>query len=63
MKRDVLTSQTLANPKRLLAAIIADRACGYSLVDREAEHIDRISTEEMQKCFLPLLRECAADVT
>jgi IclR family pca regulon transcriptional regulator len=71
----------------LLAAIAADRARGYSLVDREAEphfrsiavpvqrydntvvaainigaHVDRISTEEMVKRFLSLLREGAATV-
>jgi len=37
MKREALTPQTLTDPRRLLAAIIADRACGFSLVDREAE--------------------------
>jgi IclR family transcriptional regulator, pca regulon regulatory protein len=37
MRREPLTPQTLTDPKRLLAAIIADRARGYSLVDREAE--------------------------
>ena len=87
MKREALTPQTLIDPKRLLAAIIADRARGYSLVDREAEphfrsiavpvkrydgaivaainigaHVDRISTDEMVKRFLPLLREHAAGV-
>jgi IclR family pca regulon transcriptional regulator len=36
-KRAALTPQTITDPKRLLAAIIADRARGYSLVDREAE--------------------------
>src|ERR1700758_3762093 len=36
-KREALTPQTVTDPKRLLAAIIADRARGYSLVDREAE--------------------------
>src|SRR5579871_2455803 len=36
MRREALTPQTLTDPKRLLAAIIADRARGYSLVDREA---------------------------
>ena len=85
MKREALTPQTLTDPKRLLAAVIADRARGYSLVDREAEphfrsiavpvkrydgtiaaainigaHVDRISTEEMTKRFLPLLLEHAA---
>jgi IclR family transcriptional regulator, pca regulon regulatory protein len=37
MKREALTPQTLTDPKRLYAAIIADRTRGYSLVDREAE--------------------------
>jgi len=88
MKREALTPQTLTDPRRLLAAIIADRARGFSLVDREAEphfrsiavpvkryddtiaaainigaHVDRISTDEMTKRFLPLLREHAAQVT
>jgi IclR family transcriptional regulator, pca regulon regulatory protein len=87
MKREALTPQTVTDPKRLLSAIIADRARGYSLVDREAEphfrsiavpvkrydgavvaainigaHVDRISTEDMQKRFLPLLREQAEKV-
>jgi len=87
MKREVLTPQTVTDPKRLLAAITADRARGYSLVDREAEphfrsiavpverydgtivaainigaHVDRISTDEMVKRFLPLLREGAERV-
>lgn len=87
MKRAALTPQTITDPKRLLAAIAADRARGYSLVDREAEphfrsiavpvrrydgtivaainigaHVDRISTEEMVKRFLPLLREGAEGV-
>jgi IclR family pca regulon transcriptional regulator len=87
MKRAALTPQTITDPKRLLAAIAADRAGGYSLVDREAEphfrsiavpvhrydgaivaainigaHVDRISTEEMVKRFLPLLREGAEGV-
>jgi IclR family pca regulon transcriptional regulator len=87
MKREALTPQTVTDPKRLLAAIIADRARGYSLVDREAEphfrsiavpvkrydgaiaaainigaHVDRISTDEMQKRFLPLLRAHAEKV-
>jgi len=87
MKREALTPQTLTDPKRLLAAIIADRTRGYSLVDREAEphfrsiavpvkrydgvivaainigaHVDRISTDEMIKRFLPLLRRHAAQV-
>ena len=87
MKREVLTPQTTTDPKRLLAAIIADRARGYSLVDREAEphfrsiavpvkrydgiivaainigaHVDRVSTDEMVKRFLPLLREEAEKV-
>ena len=88
MKREALTPQTMTDPKRLLAAIITDRALGYSLVDREAEphfrsiavpvkrydgaivaainigaHVDRVSTDEMVKRFLPLLREHAAEVT
>jgi IclR family pca regulon transcriptional regulator len=87
MKRQALTPQTVTDPKRLAAAIIADREQGYSLVDREAEphfrsvavpvkrydgtiiaainigaHVDRISTEEMVKRFLPLLREGAESV-
>jgi IclR family transcriptional regulator, pca regulon regulatory protein len=37
MKREGLTPQTVTDPKRLCAAIAADRARGYSLVDREAE--------------------------
>ena len=88
MKREALTPQTVTDPKRLLAAIVADRARGYSLVDREAEphfrsiavpvkrydgtivaainigaHVDRISTDEMVKRFLPLLREQAAQAS
>lgn len=87
MKREALTPQSVTDPKRLLAAIAADRTRGYSLVDREAEphfrsiavpvkrydgavvaainigaHVDRVSTEEMVKRFLPLLREGAAGV-
>jgi IclR family transcriptional regulator, pca regulon regulatory protein len=87
MRREALTPQTVTDPKRLLATIIADRARGHSLVDREAEphfrsiavplrrydgaivgainigaHVDRISTDEMIKRFLPLLREGAASV-
>jgi IclR family pca regulon transcriptional regulator len=87
MKRVALTPRTVTDPKRLLAAIAADRARGYSLVDREAEphfrsiavpvrrydgaivaainigaHVDHISTEEMVKRFLPLLREGAEGV-
>ena len=87
MHREALTPETVLDPKRLLAAIAADRARGYSVVDREAEphfrsiavpvqrydgtivaainigaHVDRISTEEMVKRFLPLLREGAAEV-
>jgi IclR family transcriptional regulator, pca regulon regulatory protein len=86
-KREAMTPQTVTDPKRLLAAIAADRGRGYSLVDREAEphfrsiavpvqrydgtivaainigaHVDRISTEEMVKRFLPLLREGAGEV-
>jgi IclR family transcriptional regulator, pca regulon regulatory protein len=88
MKREGLTPQTVTDPKRLFAAIIADRARGHSLVDREAEphfrsiavpvkrydgaivaainigaHVDRISTDEMVKRFLPLLRGHAERVT
>ena len=37
MKRDALTPRTLTDTKRLLAAIVADRAHGHSMVDREAE--------------------------
>jgi len=87
MKRAPLTPQTLTDPKRLLAAIAADRARGYALVDREAEphfrsiavpvkrydgaivaainigtHVDRVSTAEMVKRFLPLLRGGAEGV-
>ena len=87
MKREALTPHTLTDLKRLIAAIIADRARGYSLVDREAEphfrsiavpvkrydgtivaainigaHVDRVSTDEMIKRFLPLLRGQAAQV-
>lgn len=86
-KREALTPQTVTDPKRLLATIIADRVRGYSLVDREAEphfrsiavpvkrydgavvaainigaHVDRISTDEMTRRFLPLLREQAEKV-
>jgi IclR family transcriptional regulator, pca regulon regulatory protein len=82
MHREKLTPQTVTDPKRLFAAIVADRRQNYALVDREAEphfrsiavpvkrydgtivaainigaHVDRISTEEMIKRFLPLLRE------
>jgi IclR family transcriptional regulator, pca regulon regulatory protein len=87
IRREALTPQTVTDPKRLLAAIAADRSRFYSLVDREAEphfrsiavpvqrydgtivaainigaHVDRISTEEMVKRFLPLLREGATAV-
>src|SRR5258708_35301844 len=37
MRRAPMTAHTVTDPKLLLAAIIADRAQGYSLVDREAE--------------------------
>jgi IclR family transcriptional regulator, pca regulon regulatory protein len=37
MQREALTPQTVTDPKRLLAAIVADREHGYALVDREAE--------------------------
>jgi IclR family transcriptional regulator, pca regulon regulatory protein len=44
MRREALTPQTVTDPKRLLAAIVADRKQGYSLVDREAEpHFRSIS--------------------
>ncbi|WP_420967185.1 IclR family transcriptional regulator domain-containing protein [Bradyrhizobium sp. B120] len=44
MRRDPVTPQTTTDPKKLLATIIADRAHGYSLVDREAEpHFRSIS--------------------
>jgi len=87
MKREALTPQSVTDPKRLCAAIVADRTRGFSLVDREAEphfrsiavpvkrydgtivaainigaHVDRISTDEMTKRFLPLLLEHAAGV-
>jgi len=43
-KREALTPQTVTDPKALLASIAADRAQGYSLVDREAEpHFRSIS--------------------
>jgi IclR family transcriptional regulator, pca regulon regulatory protein len=37
MLREPLTAHTVTDPELLLAAIIADREQGYSLVDREAE--------------------------
>src|SRR5436190_11389564 len=37
MRREALTPQTITDPKALLKSILADRAKGYSLVDREAE--------------------------
>jgi IclR family pca regulon transcriptional regulator len=37
MGRKPMTAHTVTDPKLLLAAIIADRERGYSLVDREAE--------------------------
>ncbi|WP_027521535.1 IclR family transcriptional regulator C-terminal domain-containing protein [Bradyrhizobium sp. Ec3.3] len=44
MKREALTAQTVTDPKLLLAQIAADRAQGFSLVDREAEpHFRSIS--------------------
>jgi IclR family pca regulon transcriptional regulator len=44
MRRTPMTPQTVTDPKRLLAAISADRKKGYSLVDREAEpHFRSIS--------------------
>jgi IclR family transcriptional regulator, pca regulon regulatory protein len=43
-RREQLTPQTVTDPKRLLAAIVADRQQGHSLVDREAEpHFRSIS--------------------
>jgi IclR family transcriptional regulator, pca regulon regulatory protein len=43
-KREMLTPQTVTDPKALLASITADREQGYSLVDREAEpHFRSIS--------------------
>ena len=44
MRREALTPQTVTDPKVLQKTIIADRAKGYSLVDREAEqHFRSIS--------------------
>lgn len=44
MRREALTPQTVTDPKALLKTIVADRAKGYSLVDREAEpHFRSIS--------------------
>ncbi|GLR85679.1 IclR family transcriptional regulator domain-containing protein [Bradyrhizobium iriomotense] len=44
MKREALTPRTATDPKLLLAQIAADRARGFSLVDREAEpHFRSIS--------------------
>lgn len=44
MRREALTPQTVTDSKRVLAVIAADRAQGYSLVDREAEpHFRSIS--------------------
>jgi IclR family pca regulon transcriptional regulator len=37
MRRERMTPHTVTDPKLLLAAVIADRDHGYSLVDREAE--------------------------
>ena len=37
MRREALTPETVVDPKRVLAAITADRGRGFSLVDREAE--------------------------
>ena len=37
MRREPMTPHTVTDPEGLLAAIIADRDKGYSLVDREAE--------------------------
>ncbi len=44
MRREPLTPQTMTDPKLLLKTILADRAKGFSLVDREAEpHFRSIS--------------------
>jgi IclR family pca regulon transcriptional regulator len=44
MRRGPMTPHTVTDPKKLLAAIGADRKMGYSLVDREAEpHFRSIS--------------------
>ena len=44
MRREALTPQTVTDPKALLKTIQADRARGFSLVDREAEpHFRSIS--------------------
>ena len=44
MRREALTPQTVTDPKLLLKTILADRAKGFSLVDREAEpHFRSIS--------------------
>src|SRR5436190_8966950 len=44
MRREPMTPQTVTDPKLLLKAIQADRAKGFSLVDREAEpHFRSIS--------------------
>jgi IclR family pca regulon transcriptional regulator len=44
MRREPLTPHTVTDPKKLLAAIRADREKGFSLVDREAEpHFRSIS--------------------
>jgi IclR family pca regulon transcriptional regulator len=44
MRREPMTPQTVTDPKRLLAVIVADRKSGYSRVDREAEpHFRSIS--------------------
>lgn len=44
MPREPLTPQTVTDPESVLAAVIRDRAQGYSLVDREAEpHFRSIS--------------------
>ena len=44
MRREALTPQTVTDPKLLLKTIVADRAKGFSLVDREAEpHFRSIS--------------------
>ena len=44
MRREALTPQTMTDPKLLLKTILADRAKGFSLVDREAEpHFRSIS--------------------
>jgi IclR family pca regulon transcriptional regulator len=49
IRREALTPQTVTDPKRLVAAIAADRKQGYSLVDREAEPHFRSIAVPMQR--------------